>query len=134
MIPLAQASNLLPEHLVSFLFYLLLLGPGEEFLFRGYIRSRLNVAFGRPFIFWGVPWRWRLGITSLMFGFMHILNQFNPFLGRYDQYVWWGIWTIFGGLTFGYVREKAGSFLPSALFHGLLQAIVSLFFGFFAVR
>lgn len=134
LIPMVQASNLLPERLVSFLFYLLLLGPGEEFLFRGYIQSRLNAAFGRPFSFWGVPWGWGLVITSLMFGFMHILNQFNPFLGNYDLYIWWGVWTIFGGITYGYIREKAGSILPPALLHGLPQAIASLFFGFFAVR
>ena len=39
LIPLVQESGFLPEKLVSFLFYLLLLGPGEEFLFRGYIRE-----------------------------------------------------------------------------------------------
>lgn len=134
LIPLAQENNLLPERLVSFLFYLLLLGPGEEFFFRGYIQSRLNAAFGRQFRFWGVPWGWGLIIASLMFGFMHVLNTFNPFLGKYDLYVWWGVWTVFGGLLFGYVREKAGSILPSALLHGLPQAIASLFFGFFAIR
>lgn len=134
LIPLAQDSTILPERLASFLFYLLLLGPGEEFLFRGYIQSRLNATFGRPFRFWGVPWGWGLIIASLMFGFMHVLNTFNPFIGKYDLYVWWGVWTVFGGLLFGYVREKAGSILPSALLHGLPQAIASLFFGFFAIR
>jgi len=134
LIPLVQGSTLFPEKMVSFLFYLLFLGPGEEFLFRGYIQSRLNEAFGRPFRFWGVSWGWGLVITSLLFGFMHILNPYNPFLGKFDLYVWWGVWTVFGGLTFGYVREKAGSILPPALLHGLPQAIASLWFGFFSVR
>ncbi len=124
----------LPPQLVSFLFYLLFLGPGEEFLFRGYIQSRLNVAFGRPFRFWGVSWGWGLVITSLIFGLMHVLNPFNPFLGKFDLYIWWGVWTFFGGITFGYIREKAGSILPTALLHGLPQAIASLMFGFFAIR
>jgi membrane protease YdiL (CAAX protease family) len=124
----------LPSQLVSFLFYLLFLGPAEEFLFRGYIQSRLNAAFGRPFRFWGVSWGWGLVITSLIFGLMHVLNPFNPFLGEFDLYIWWGIWTVFGGLTFGYIREKAGSILPTALLHGLPQAIASLMFGFFAIR
>ena len=134
LIPLVQSSAILPERLVSFAFYLLFLGPGEEFLFRGYIQSRLNAAFGRPFRFWGVPWGWGLVITALMFGLMHVLNPFNPFLGKFDLYIWWGVWTIFGGLSKGYIREKTGSVLPPAILHGLPQAIASLFFGFFAVR
>jgi membrane protease YdiL (CAAX protease family) len=134
LIPMMQGSAILPERLVSFLFYLIFLGPGEEFLFRGYIQSRLNVAFGRPFRFWGVSWGWGLIIASLLFGFMHILNPFNPFLGKFDLYIWWGVWTVFGGLIFGYIREKAGSILPPALLHGLPQAIASLFLGFFAIR
>jgi len=134
LIPLIQGSGFLPEKLVSFLFYLLLLGPGEEFLFRGYIQSRLNTAFGRPFNFWGVTWGWGLIIASLMFGFMHILNPFNPFLGQFNLYIWWGVWTFFGGLSAGYIREKTGSVLPSAILHGLPQAIASIFLGVFAVR
>jgi membrane protease YdiL (CAAX protease family) len=75
-----------------------------------------------------------LVITALLFGLMHVLNPFNPFLGRFDLYIGWGVWRIFGGLTLGYIREKAGSILPSAILHGLPQAIASLFFGFFGVR
>jgi membrane protease YdiL (CAAX protease family) len=131
---LAQTKMILPERLISFLFYLLFLGPGEELLFRGYIQSRLNAVFGRPYRFWGVPWGWGLVIASLMFGFMHILNPFNPFLGKLDLYIWWGVWAVFGGLTLGYIREKAGSILPTAILHGLPQAIASLFFGFFSIR
>lgn len=134
MLPLTTGNAVVPERLLSFLFYLLLLGPGEEFLFRGYVQSRLNAAFGRPFRFWGVSWGWGLIIASLLFGSMHVLNPFNPFLSNYDLYVWWGVWTVIGGLTNGYVREKAGSILPPALLHGLPQAIASLFLGFFGVR
>jgi membrane protease YdiL (CAAX protease family) len=134
LIPLVQESGFLPEKLVNFLFYLLLLGPGEEFLFRGYIQSRLNAAFGRPFNFLGVTWGWGLVIASLIFGVMHILNPFNPFLGQYNLYIWWGVWTFFGGLSAGYIREKTGSVLPPAILHGLPQAIASIFLGVFAVR
>ena len=133
-VPLATSSGLLPEKLVSFLFYLLFLGPGEEFLFRGYIQSRLNTAFGRTSSFWGVSFGWGLIITSLIFGFMHVLNPFNPFLSGFGLYPWWGVWTIFGGLTAGFIREKTGSVLPTAILHGLPQAIASIFFGFFAIR
>jgi len=77
---------------------------------------------------------WGLVIASILFGIMHILNPFNPFLGKFDLYIWWGVWTVFGGLIFGYVREKAMSILPPALLHGLPETIASLFFGFMGVR
>jgi membrane protease YdiL (CAAX protease family) len=49
------------------------------------------------------------------------------FLGKYDLYIWWGVWTVFAGLTTGYIREKAESVLPPALLHGTPQAMASLF-------
>lgn len=134
VISLSQVNAILPERLVSFLFYLVFLGPGEELLFRGYIQSRLNVAFGRSFCFWGVPFGWGLLISALMFGFMHCIGRFNPFTARYEFTPWWGLWAIFGGLMMGYIREKAGSVLPTAILHGLPQAIASLMLGFFSVR
>ena len=34
--------------LLAAVFHVLILGPGEEILFRGFVQSRLNAAFGRP--------------------------------------------------------------------------------------
>lgn len=42
----------------AFIFYIFFLGLGEELLFRGYIQSRLNTAWGKPFLFFGVRWGW----------------------------------------------------------------------------
>ena len=69
-----------------------------------------------------------------MFGLMHAFSAFSPFIGRTDVTPWWAVWTVFGGIMFGYIREKAGSILPSALLHGLPQAIASLALGIFSVR
>lgn len=132
--PLVSQSTIILDRAVAFIFYLFFLGPGEEILFRGYIQSRLNETFGRPFHFFDVNWGWGLVITSLIFGAMHILNPFNPFLGKFGFYWWWGVWTFFGGFVAGYVREKTGSIVAPAILHGLPQAIASLVFGFFSVR
>jgi membrane protease YdiL (CAAX protease family) len=43
----------------------------------------------------------------------------------------WGFWTIFGGLVFGFVREKSGGILAPALLHGLPQAIAFTMMIFF---
>jgi len=111
---------------VIFLNYALFVGFGEEMLYRGYIESRLNEVFGRPFRFYGVPFGWGALITSLLFGLMHVGVQ-RWILGlNHDVTLAWGCWTIFSGLVFSYVREKTGSICAPALLHGLPQAIASV--------
>lgn len=114
--------------LSALLYYTLFLGPGEEILFRGYIQSRLNQAFGRPFQFMGIPWGWGLVITSLLFGFFHVLNLVHLFQGVLDLQ-WWAMSTFFWGLVFGLVREKTGSVVAPALLHGVPQGIAWAYFG-----
>lgn len=94
---------------------------GEEILFRGYIQSRVNEAFGRPYIFFGVNWGWGLIIGSLLFGIWHILNPFNPFIGQFDLMWQWGLWTFFLGLILGFIRERTGSVLGPAILHGVIN-------------
>jgi membrane protease YdiL (CAAX protease family) len=49
----------------AFVFYIFFVGLGEELLFRGYIQSRLNAAWGRPFRFYGVNRGWGVVIASI---------------------------------------------------------------------
>lgn len=109
--------------IAGFVFFLFFVGFGEELLFRGYIQSRLNLVFGRPFQLFGVHWGWGLIIASLLFGFMHYFNPYNPY------HLWWVFWTFFSGLLFGLIREKTGSVVAPALIHGMPQALAVLFFG-----
>jgi len=113
----------------AFVFYIFFLGLGEELLFRGYIQSRLNAAWGRPFKFHGVNWGWGIIITSVLFGFMHVLNIGSLIRGDWQLEWWWGFWTFFGGLVSGFVREKTGSIVAPTILHGLPQAIASAFLG-----
>lgn len=107
----------------AILFYLFFVGFGEELLFRGYIQSRLNVAFGKPFRFMGVNYGWGIIMASALFGMMHILNIGSLVGGQWEPAWWWGFWTFFGGLVLGFVREKSGSIIAPAILHGLPQAI-----------
>jgi membrane protease YdiL (CAAX protease family) len=111
----------------GFVYYLFFLGFGEELLFRGYIQSRLNDAWGRPFRFYGVPWGWGLVITSLLFALMHVINIGSLVSGNWQLEPWWGLWTFFGGLVNGFVREKTGSIVAPSILHGLPQAIATAF-------
>ncbi len=113
----------------ALLFYVLFLGLGEELLFRGYIQSRLNIAFGRPFVFFGVQWGWGAVIASVLFALMHVINLGSLSAGQWQLTPWWGVWTFFGGLVFAFLREKTGSIAAPALLHGLPQGITYAFLG-----
>ena len=118
------AGNVSVGNAVSALiFYVFLLGLGEELLFRGYIQSRLNAAWGRPFKFFGVNWGWGIIITSVLFGVMHVINLGTLINDAWQLEWWWGFWTFFAGLVNGFVREKTGCIAAATILHGLPQGI-----------
>jgi len=96
-------------------------GFGEEILFRGYMQTRLNEDFGKPWRLKGVSFGPGLLISAALFGVLHLLNPFNPFTGSYDLAVWWAITSSVSGLLFGFVREKTGTVLSASLAHGLID-------------
>ncbi len=109
-----------------FLTYALFVGFGEEVLYRGFMQSRLNEVFGKPFRFFGVAFGWGGVITAFFFGLSHA-GIFGFVLGLSAKITLaWSLWTFFGGLVFGLVREKSGSVFAPALLHGLPQAIASV--------
>lgn len=108
-------------------------GFGEEIMYRGYYQSRINEEFGRPFSFMGVNFGIGVIISSLLFAFAHVLNPFSPFEGNYELAWWWGLFTFFGGLTLGLVREKTGSIIPCGIAHGLPDAVGEAFGLMFSV-
>lgn len=96
-------------------------GFGEEILFRGYIQTRLNEDFGRPWSLKGVNFGPGLLITSALFGVLHLMNPFNPLMGQFGLNLLWGISSFFFGLLFGFVREKTGTVLSASLAHGFVD-------------
>jgi hypothetical protein len=103
--------------LKTFYFYALV-APAEELLFRGYIQSRLNEAYGRPYRFFGVAWGWGVVGAALLFGLWHV--AFRPL----DAAGWMhGLWTFFGGLLLGYFRERSGGVAAPSLLHGVLNYV-----------
>jgi uncharacterized protein len=124
--PVVHASVAAEKLVVLFLTYALFVGFGEEIIYRGYMQSRLNEAFGKPFHFFGVSFGWGGILTALFFGFSHV-GLLGWALGLSNQVTLaWGFWTFFGGLVFGFVREKSGSILAPALLHGLPQAVATV--------
>jgi membrane protease YdiL (CAAX protease family) len=111
--------------IAEFVTYGVFVGFGEEILFRGYIQSRLNEAFGKPYQIFGIQFGWGLIIASVLFGLTHVGLITSLIDGEVYLYWAWGFWTILSGMVFGIVREKSGSIFAPALLHGLPQAIAS---------
>ena len=55
---------------------------GEEVFFRGYVQSRLNGVFGKPWKLVGVEYGPGLLLAAMLFGFVHLLGPFDYFGGR----------------------------------------------------
>lgn len=104
----------------SVLYRLFYAALGEEVFFRGYVQSRLNEAFGRPYRLLGVPCGSGMTIAALLFGMAHVLSPAQPFQWG------WGLWTAVIGLVFGYLREKSGSVLAPTVAHGVLIAVAAI--------
>jgi membrane protease YdiL (CAAX protease family) len=125
---LAFGSQSVQHAAAGVIFYMFLLGPSEEVLFRGVIQSRLNNAFGRPFTFFGARWGWGAIVTCLLFGLTHVVNPYALFAGQWHP-VWFAGPAMFClALPFAFLRERTGGVLAPALLHAWPQAIV------FAVR
>jgi membrane protease YdiL (CAAX protease family) len=101
-------------------------GFGEETFFRGYVQSRVNQAFGRPYRFLGVDFGPGLLVSALLFSFVHVLNTVDYFAGRWDFAWWWGLPNFITGLFYGVLREKTGSILAGSVHHGLVDVVAEV--------
>ncbi len=98
-------------------------GFGEEFVYRGYVQSRLNEAFGRPLHCSGIQFGPGLIIASLLFALLHAFNTYDAAVGLRSMAWGWALWTFVGGLFFGVIREKTGTLLAPGIAHGLPDAV-----------
>jgi CAAX protease family protein len=101
-------------------------GFGEEIFFRGYIQSRVDQSFGRPYQYLGFEFGMGLLVSSLLFGLIHALNTVDYFHGKFDFGWRMGLQSIAVGLFYGLIRTRTGSVLPGAIEHGLSDVLVCI--------
>lgn len=116
----AKGKSLLPVSLMV-LWTVLGAGLGEEMFYRGYIQSRVDIAWGKPFHVLGVNFGAGLITSSLLFGLLHALNTVNYFEGRWTFAVGYGLQSVFAGLYYGVLRERTDSILAGAITHGVVD-------------
>jgi membrane protease YdiL (CAAX protease family) len=116
--------------LLMFLGSLTTTAVAEEIFFRGYMQSRLNEVFGRPYSVRGIRFGEGLIIATLIFGFLHGLNAVDYFHGHYTFDWLWAATSVVPGLIYGLMREAKGNILPGSMAHGLWDV---WFYGLLAV-
>jgi membrane protease YdiL (CAAX protease family) len=94
--------------------------------FRGYIQSRVDAAFGRPWRVFGALVGPGLVVSSLLFGLIHALNTVDYFGGRWDFGWWYALQNLLVGFLFGYLRARTGSVWAGALTHGMVNAYTTV--------
>jgi membrane protease YdiL (CAAX protease family) len=98
-------------------------GFGEEIFFRGYIQSRINETFERPYHVLGLDFGPGLLVSSLLFGFLHALSPVDYFHGHWEFAWWYGLQNCFVGLFYGCLREKTESVVAGGVTHGLVNVL-----------
>lgn len=95
----------------------------EELFFRGWLQTRLNQLFGRPWKLFGAHLGPGLFIAALAFASAHLIIHHHPL----------HLIVFFPGLLFGLFRERSDSIFSPVLAHGLGNAsflLVQNFAGF----
>ncbi|SMO79186.1 CPBP family intramembrane glutamic endopeptidase [Gracilimonas mengyeensis] len=120
-IPITAGLHALHPKAAQIFIALLFIGQAEEFLFRGYIQTRLNQVLDTRWSIFGFSFGWGLITASLLFELIHVI-------AAQSGWPWaWGFWTFAGGLCFGVIREKGGTFVASGLVHGIIMIFPVLF-------
>ncbi len=98
-------------------YQLLVVALPEEFYFRGYVQSGMNMLFRRRWRVLGATLGWGWVVTALIFAVAHTIITYR----------WWHFAIFFPALVFGYLREKTGSITAPILFHALSNILMNWF-------
>lgn len=99
------------------LYQLFVVALPEEFYFRGYVQSGMNMLFGRRWRILGASLGWGWILTALVFAAAHTIIIYR----------WWHFAIFFPALVFGYLRERTGSITAPLLFHALSNILMNWF-------
>ena len=99
------------------LYQIFLVALPEEFFFRGYFQSSLNMICRPRWKILGVQLGFSWILTALVFAFAHSIIVYR----------WWHFAIFFPALLFGYLRERTGSITAPVLFHALSNILISWF-------
>lgn len=107
----------------EFIWNILVGGFVEEFFYRGYIQSSINLEYKRDWKLGKISFGPGLLVSSLLYGLGRGLRTIKPWKGAYP--VSWS-WTLFAftvGFFYGLIRESSGDIIGSGTANSLIDAI-----------
>ena len=107
----------------GFVWNILIGGFAEEFFYRGYIQSSVNLEYGTNWKIGKISVGPSLLVSSLLYGLGRGLRTIKPWRGVFS--VSWS-WTFFAftvGLFYGLIRESSGDIIGSGTAHSMIDAI-----------
>lgn len=94
---------------------LVLVGPAEEFLYRGALQGQLRTVFG-PTV--------SIGLPAVLFGLFHIPNYVFAGASLMSAAMWYSLFVIAAsGAVFGYLFEWTDNLVVPILSHALLNMV-----------
>jgi hypothetical protein len=108
--------RLAPDFWEVALAQLLVVALPEEYFFRGYLQSRLEVVWPSRRLLLGASVGYPLVAASVLFALGHLLVDFNGLR----------LAVFFPALVFGWMRQYSGSILASVLFHAASNLVSEL--------
>ncbi|MBE0633044.1 CPBP family intramembrane metalloprotease [Candidatus Bathyarchaeota archaeon] len=109
--------------LKGFMWNILIGGFAEEFFYRGYLQSSINLEYGTNWRIGKVSFGPGLLVSSLLYGLGRGLRTIKPWRGVYS--ISWS-WTLFAftvGIFYGLIRESSGDIIGSGTAKSLIDAI-----------
>jgi membrane protease YdiL (CAAX protease family) len=94
---------------------LVLVGPAEEFLYRGAMQGQLRTVFG-PAV--------SIGLPAVLFGLFHVPNYVFAGVSLTSAGMWFSLFVIAAsGAVFGYLFERTDNLAVPILSHPLLNVV-----------
>lgn len=107
----------------EFIWNILIGGFAEEFFYRGYIQSSINLEYGKSWKLGKINFGPGLLVSSLLYGLGRGLRTIKPWRGAYPVSLSWTLFAFTVGFFYGLIRESSGDIIGSGTANSLIDAI-----------
>ena len=108
---------------VRFIWNIIVKGFAEEFFYRGYVQSSINLEYSKNWKIGKISYGPGLLVSSLLYGFSRGFKTIKPWR---DNYMISWSWTVFSftlGIFYGLIRESSDDIVGSIIASSLTNTI-----------
>ncbi len=98
-------------------------GFAEEFFYRGYIQSSVNLEYGKEWKIGKTSFGPGLLVSSILYGLSRGMRTLKPWSGIYSISWSWTLYAFTVGIFYGLIRETSGDIIASGTANSMIDAI-----------